>query len=280
MAGTVGRGSDGQVGMTDIPLEHTSRFAWANYKAEVARLIVSKPRPDIIEIGAGRSPLFSEADLPENVGSYTIGDISREELDLAPRSWNKSCFDICGDVGSITARFDVVFTRMLAEHVPDGYRFHSNVFSLLKPGGVAIHFMPTLYSPPFVINKVLPDWLTRKILRAFFSNRNDAEIPKFPARYSMCYGKSARLIKRYRSIGYTGVDVRTFYGHGYFSKIPVLRELDDAMTNLAHKWSWTLLGAYAFVTLVKPELRDLAQNPAFLLDRSVSGQARSPETVS
>ncbi|MGI9303179.1 MAG: methyltransferase domain-containing protein [Gammaproteobacteria bacterium] len=261
--------------MADIPLERTSQFAWANYKAEVERLIVSKSRPDIIEIGAGRNPLFSELDLPENVGSYTLGDISRKELDLAPRLWNKSCFDICGDVSSVTARFDVAFTRMLAEHVPDGYRFHSNVFSLLKPGGVAIHFMPTLFSPPFVINKVLPDRLSRKILSAFFSNRNDEEIPKFPAHYSMCYGKSARLIKRYRSIGYTGVDVRTFYGHGYFSKIPILRELDDTMTNLAHKWSWTLFGAYAFVTLAKPELRHLTQNPALLLDGNVSAQARS-----
>ena len=46
---------------------------------------------------------------------------------------------------------------MLAEHVPDGYRFHSNLFELLKPGGVAFHFMPTLYSPPFVINRLLPE---------------------------------------------------------------------------------------------------------------------------
>jgi 2-polyprenyl-3-methyl-5-hydroxy-6-metoxy-1,4-benzoquinol methylase len=239
--------------MADIPLDHTSQFAWANYKAEVARLIASKSRPDIIEIGAGRSPMFSEADLPENAGSYTIGDISRKELDLAPGSWNKSCFDICGDVSSISARFDVAFTRMLAEHVPDGYRFHSNVFSLLKPGGVAFHFMPTLYSPPFVINKLLPEAISRGILRAFFVNRNADEIPKFPARYSMCYGKSARLIRRYLSIGYADVDIRTFYGHGYFSKIPILREIDEALTNLSYKRGWTLLGSYTYVTLVKPE---------------------------
>ncbi len=243
----------GRVIMGAIPLEHTSHFAWSNYKAEIARLIASKSRPDIIEIGAGRNPLFSDTDLPESVGSYTIGDISRKELDLAPGSWNKFCFDICGDVSSISARFDMAFTRMLAEHVPDGYRFHSNVFSLLKPGGIAFHFMPTLYSPPFLINKILPERLTRAVLGAFFSNRNDAEIPKFPARYSMCYGKSARLIQRFLSIGYTGVDIRTFYGHGYFSRIPILRELDDAMSSLACKRGWTLLGAYAFVMLVKPE---------------------------
>ncbi len=239
--------------MGAIPLEHTSHFASTNYKAEVARLIASKSGPDIIEIGAGRNPLFSDTDLPESVGSYTIGDISRKELDLAPGSWNKFCFDICGDVSSIPARFDLAFTRMLAEHVPDGYRFHSNVFSLLKPGGIAFHFMPTLYSPPFVINKLLPESISQGILRAFFVNRNEDDIPKFPARYSMCTGNSARLNRRFLSIGYAGVDIRTFYGHNYFSKIPIVRELDSGLTRLAYKRGLTQFGAYAYVTLVKPK---------------------------
>jgi len=239
--------------MADVPLEHTFHFAWSNYKAEVARLITSMSRPDIIEIGAGRNPLFSDADLPKNVGSYTIGDISRKELDLAPGSWNKSCFDICGDVSSVHAKFDVAFTRMLAEHVPDGYRFHSNVFSLLKPGGVAFHFIPTLYSPPFVINKLLPESISQGILSAFFANRNEDDIPKFPARYSMCYGNSARLKRRFLSVGYADVDIRTFYGHNYFSKIPIVRELDSGLTRLAYKRGLTQFGSYAYVTLAKPK---------------------------
>jgi len=239
--------------MADIPVEHTSHFAATNYKNEVARLIASKSRPDIIEIGAGRNPLFSDADLPRNVGSYTIGDISGKELDLAPGSGNRLCFDVCGDVSSISTRFDVVFTRMLAEHVPDGYRFHSNVFSLLKPGGVAFHFMPTLYAPPFVLNKLLPEFISEGILRAFFESRTEDDIPKFPARYSLCYGNSPRQIRRLRSIGYAGVDIRTFYGHNYFSKIPLIRELDWGLTKLAYMKGLTQFGAYAYVTLVKSE---------------------------
>jgi len=247
------RGRPRRAIMADIPEEHTSHFAAANYKDEVVRLISSKSGPDIIEIGAGRNPLFSDADLPRNVDSYTIGDISRKELDLAPGSWNALCFDVCGDVGSISARFDVAFTRMLAEHVPDGYRFHSNVFSLLKPGGVAFHFMPTLYSPPFVLNKLLPESMSGGILRAFFANRTEDDIPKFPARYSLCYGDSPRQIRRLLSIGYADVDIRTFYGHNYFSKIPLIRELDSGLTRLAYKKGLSQFSAYAYVTLVKPE---------------------------
>ena len=39
----------------------------------------------------------------------------------------------------------------------------------------------------------------------------------------MCYGKSARLIERYMSIGYADADIRTFYGHGYFLRPSLLR---------------------------------------------------------
>lgn len=61
-----------------------------------------------------------------------------------------------------------------------------------------------------------------------------------------------RLISRYKSIGYAEVDIRTFYGHGYFEKLPGLRELDHALSSMACRRSWMLLGSYAYVKLVKP----------------------------
>ncbi len=238
--------------MTDIPFEQTSPYAWENYKDHVAGIISSIDRADIIEIGAGRAPLFDKADLPGNVASYTINDISKRELDLASGDWHKVCFDVCGDVSAIEPRYDVAFSKMLAEHVPDGYKFHSNLFKILKPGGISFHFMPTLYSPPFVINRLLPEFVSRSLLRVFFEYRDDDRIPKFPAYYSMCYGASARLVGRYNSIGFADVDIRTFYGHGYFAKIPGIRELDSVLSRFAYRHDWTLLGSYAYVRLVKP----------------------------
>ncbi len=95
--------------MVEIPIEHTSHYAWRTYKDEVIKLILSKDQPDIIEIGARRSPLFAEAELPENVSSYTIGDLSQRELDLAPGDWRNACFDVCGDVERLRSGYDVVF---------------------------------------------------------------------------------------------------------------------------------------------------------------------------
>ena len=100
---------------------------------------------------------------------------------------------------------------------------------------------------------MLPETLSRAVLSAFFKKRNDTEIPKFPAHYSMCYAKSEQLIERYRSIGYNSIDIRSFYGHGYFSRIPILREIDEALTDLSYKRGWSFFASYAYVKLVKPE---------------------------
>lgn len=237
--------------MADIPYEHSSRYAWEHFKSTVARIVADYSALDIIEIGGGRAPLFSPSELPENVASYTVNDICARELDLAPAQCRKAHFDICGDLESVTERYDVAFSKMLAEHVRDGARFHANILQLLKPGGTAFHFMPTLYAPPFVLNRLLPETLTRPLVAALFPARNDQGSPKFPAKYSMCYGRSDRVIKKYRSIGYRDVDIRTFYGHDYFNRIPIVRELDHALSRFACRRGISALGTFAYVRLTK-----------------------------
>ena len=112
--------------------------------------------------------------------------------------------------------------------------------------------MPILYSPPFVINKLLPETASRRLLRAFFPNRTDDGRPKFPAHYSMCYGRSEKLARWYKALGYDSVDIRVFYGHDYFRKIPIVRELDDLLSWTAYRLQIPQLGSFAYVKAVKP----------------------------
>ena len=91
---------------------------------------------------------------------YTILDISENELGKAPDQYKKLAQDIMANDLSSTERFDLVFTRMLAEHVKDGELLHRNVYSLLNPGGFAVHFFPTLYAVPFLVNRLLPETLS------------------------------------------------------------------------------------------------------------------------
>jgi SAM-dependent methyltransferase len=231
-----------------VPIAEQKRgiAAFKTYLSRLQKLMEAYEAPRILELGGGRKPSFTLADLPSNVSSYTVNDISAEELALTAPEYEKAQFDVIGDVSEFAGQFDVVFSRTLAEHVRDGQAMHQNVLKLLKPNGVAFHLAPTLYAPPFVINKILPETLSRKALLSFFPNRR-TEYPKFPAYYSWCFGNRKKMERMLRRLGYRDVEVTTFYGHSYFEKIPVVRELDRAFSALAARKDWSTFGSFVHI---------------------------------
>ena len=221
-----------------------------DYQDRLLGLIESYPRPDVLELGGGRRPSFALSDMPDNMESYTVNDISENELALLPPGYHKACFDVSGDASAFAGRYDVVFSRFLAEHVGDGPALHRNVWQVLKPGGVAFHLIPTLYASPFVVNRLLPEVATGKMLTKFFPSRK-SKLPKFPAFYSMCYGDTERMRKAFVDIGYSKVEIREFYGHFYYDAIPGLRQLEGFVSALAAKNGWSWYASYAFITAYK-----------------------------
>ena len=185
------------------------------------------------------------------ISSYTVNDIDPTELDRTSPEYDKACFDVTGDVSAFEGQFDVVFSRVLIEHVKDGVQMHRNALKLLKPGGVAFHMAPTLYATPFILNKYLPEGISSSLLYAAKKNRR-AIRDKFPAYYSWCYGNRAKMTAMLKDLGYGEVTIRTFWGHAYFDKIPGLRQAAGAFAKLAAKNDWTTLGSYAHITAFKP----------------------------
>ena len=55
--------------MSGIPYDRFYSCAWKGYKDQIAGIASSIEGANIIEIGAGRSPLFEAADLPLSVAS-------------------------------------------------------------------------------------------------------------------------------------------------------------------------------------------------------------------
>jgi SAM-dependent methyltransferase len=223
--------------------------AMLGYGDELKALVARYPGAKILELGAGRWPSFRLDEMPATIGSYTVNDISEHELSLLPEGYEKACFDVSGDAANFSDSYDVVFSRFLAEHVPDGVAMHRNVHRVLRPGGVAFHLIPTLYALPFVLNKLAPERLTTPLLKILSPRR--AISPKFPAHYSACYGSPGRMTEMLRQIGYQRVEVRTFYGHFYYEKIPLLRSLHRRFSALAARRDWHVLGSYAYITAWK-----------------------------
>lgn len=219
------------------------------YGDELKATVEKYPSANVLELGAGRRPSFSLNEMPSNLGSYTVNDISEHELSLLPEGYQKACFDVSGDAAPFRDSYDVVFSRFLAEHVPDGQAMHRNVYNVLCEGGVAFHLIPTLYALPFVINKLLPERLTGSLLKHLSPRRTIN--PKFPAYYSACYGNPDKMKRMLGNIGYSHVEVRNFYGHFYYEQIPILKQMHERFSALAADRDWHFISTYAYIKAYK-----------------------------
>ena len=236
------------------------RWAWANYKSVILGFAgaASKSATQggpvrILEIGGGRDPLFTPQEAAAAGLELTVNDIDAGELAMAPPEFARALFDIAGDLGPGAKRghYDLVVSQMVFEHVRDVPRAWANVHELLAPGGVALAFFPTLYAPPYVLNQIMPEAMSAALLRVFFPQRNDKVQPKFPAFYDHCRGSQERLAPMFAKAGYAESLVVPFWTHGYFRHIPVLREIDAAVQNLARRRNWRWLTTYAFAVARK-----------------------------
>src|SRR5574337_235397 len=108
----------------------TSEEGWLGYERYIYKLIHDHALKRVCEIGGGANPLLNLGRLSQAGAEYTILDISQAELDKAPSGYQK----VLGDIGSagfsLENRFDLVFSRMLAEHIRDAGQFHRNVLNL------------------------------------------------------------------------------------------------------------------------------------------------------
>lgn len=225
-------------------------WAWRNYRNTVVALVRAFGFRRLCEIGGGRDPLFTRAEAAELGVELTINDISSSELACAPTGFRTACFDIAGNlaVGLSGEPYDLMFSRMVFEHVNDVETAWRNVHMLLSPGGVALAFFPTLYAPPFVLNRLMPEWLSRLVVRVLYpQRRDDGNDPKFPAVYDYCFGDDRTHHELLSRIGFREVAVAPFWGSDYFLRVPGLRELDAAFNAFAAGRDWRKVTTHAYV---------------------------------
>lgn len=225
---------------------------WNGYEDLVVDWIQRLGAVDVCDIGGGRNPLLS----PEQVGElglrYTVLDISQGELDLAPPQFDTVCADIAGETFDTENAFDFMFSKFVAEHVQSGERLHRNVFRALKPGGVALHYFPTLYCVPFVVNRIIPETLGSRILDVVLPRDRSRE-EKFPARYSWTRGPTDRQLDRLQTVGFEVLEYTAGFGHDYYRRIPMVRSVAERWFRTAERHEWYTFSSFAVVALRKPE---------------------------
>lgn len=236
--------------MAGLDPDLRSQWAWDNYQTTIEALSREFSLSRLIEIGGGRDPLLTPAEAETLGVDYTVNDISQEELRNAPGAFNTACFDVSGDLAAAGIKpesYDLAFSRMVFEHVKDVKQAWSNLHTILSPGGVGFIFVPTLYALPYVANLMIPEWLSQKIVKLLYPHRTDAEDPKFPAHYDWCYSSESKVAPMLKEVGFSETLILPFYGHEYFESLPVIREMDEAMTRLAMRFDWRTLTPYAYI---------------------------------
>ena len=206
-------------------------------------------QPRILEVGGGRSPMLSQDQVAALDARYTVNDISARELEQAPK-WVSRLHGDIADAGLLqgaeSGKYDLIFSRMVFEHVRDPKQAYANIASLLSVGGVAVNAIPTLYASPFLLNRMLPQGLSARLLKRFDPKRNPEEVPKFPAYYRWCTSTEATR-RKLEKVGFQTAQLVPFYGHDYYSGFPVLRDLVIGARQLAASRDWRPLSTYALV---------------------------------
>jgi hypothetical protein len=223
-----------------------------DYSTFVQQLILDRQAKKICDVGGGANPLIPLKFINDNSLDYTILDISRAELEKAPEVYSKLVIDIEAEQFNVEGQYDFVVSRMMAEHIKKGMQFHKNVFMMLKPGGVAVHFFPTLFALPFLINQIVPERFS-SILLNFFFPRDRYQTAKFPAYYNWCYGPIPSMVKMLQGIGYEIILFNGIFGHWYYTKIPGLRQAHEIFSDYLIVHPNPYLTSYALVILRKPE---------------------------
>ncbi|WP_353186884.1 class I SAM-dependent methyltransferase [Bosea sp. (in: a-proteobacteria)] len=228
-----------------------SDWAWEHYESTILALARHYGLHRVCEIGGGRDPLFTAEQAAEHGIELVVNDIDAGELALAPPGLHTARFDIAGDLSGVRPAdggFDMMVSRMVFEHVDGVERAWRNIHALLAPGGVALAFFPTLWAPVFALNHMLPEKVSRAIVHALFPRRRSGgDDPIFPAFYDGCRGSARRLTPMLNRAGFRDVHVQPFWGHGYFERMPGLRQLDHGFNALAAAADWRLVTTYAYV---------------------------------
>lgn len=228
----------------------SSSEAWTGYLPYLTGLVEQRSVRTVCDIGGGANPVFSLDYIQQRGIEYSVLDISQSELDKAPPEYQKIAADIASPNCQIPdQKFDLVFSKMLAEHICDARQFHTNIRRILKPNGVAVHFFPTLYAPPFVVNWLIPEALSDRLL-TIFNPRDRHQHAKFPAYYQWCRGPIAGQFRRLASVGLDVVEYVGFFGHpGYYRRLPGIKQVHRAISSLLLKWPTPLLTSYAYLVV-------------------------------
>lgn len=166
----------------------------------------------VYDIGSGKHPLLTAA-RKRTLGITVVGlDIDPDELAAAPHGTYDRA--ICADVTTFagTGEADLVICQALLEHVDGVDGAFRAIASSLKPGGVALIFVPSRNALFARLNLALPQGLKQKILFGIYPEAREGH--GFVSYYDRCTPRDFQALAS--SVGLQVTETRCYYYSGYF----------------------------------------------------------------
>jgi len=158
------------------------------YNHQVAELLNRRPGQVVLDLGGGKEcPFLRFVDTPRAHLIIAV-DLSEEELRRNRRLEHK----IVADAAAYGFPFrdgsaDVVVSRAVVEHIRDNAAFFSNCARVLRPGGNMVHAFPGRFAPFALLNRALPNRLTRRLIGHLHPEWREEDNYGFLAFYNRCY---------------------------------------------------------------------------------------------
>jgi len=228
---------------------------WGGAEEFFLRIVDTCQATKILEVGSGANPTFSGSLIADRGFRYITSDIARSELDRSPAGYEQRVIDLESGLlpGDILGQCDLIFSRMVNEHVRDGDKYHRSILRLLRPGGVAAHCYATMYTLPFCVNALIPDEVAERVLD-FVAPRDRSQHHRFHAYYTWCRGPTRKMLRRFEGLGYDVVAYDGYYGHGYYQRrLGTLHRLEQVKARILVSHPLPILCSYATVVLRKPD---------------------------
>jgi len=223
---------------------------WSSYVERAGEAARTAAPPRVIDVGAGRETPY--AMLVAGQPLELIGvDVIAEDMEANGTLTRRVVSDIVVDgLPADVHGAGLVTSRMVLEHIPDLDRFASEILAATAPGGRSIHLFAGRYSLFAVLNRLLPDEVSRRLL--FALRPESAEVGGFVTYYDRTHPPAAEGV--FRQAGFTDVHTDVSYQvsqymHFFFPLFVVARIWETVV----HRLQIASLGSFVLLTARRPD---------------------------
>lgn len=207
-------------GLTDI---------FQEYPQVIGKILDTGKPKIILDVGGGSSCKYAKFSSSNHL--IIAIDQNRKALSRNNDVKIKCVADICRSLPLTDQSVDLITSSSVLEHLKDVEVFVENAETILKPGGYMVHRIPNKFSPFSLINRLLPNRVTRKLLEIVWPG--SCGTVGYRAYYNYCSPHAfSKLLKKYNfdvvkmKVGYMQADYYSFLFPLYF-----LSKVYDTLTS-------------------------------------------------